>query len=453
MCYNENIVSSYTVEMAEPKKRGFQPKRSNVVQLAPASMLAEVAKPVPLSQLVPLELPFQGEPKVKPMVQLVAEPAVKPVELKKFRERKPLRHAQPTTNYRPRRGEMIEGLDQLLESEDPVLTEYYEKQNEIQANNPYATNTERYMPQTRRKFYRFVQDNYKEFMLESQMKADIDYEACAKLGADSGAAVEAFLYQKFIREYIRNASPYRGILVYHGLGSGKTCSAIAAAEALYGTSNKDIIVMTPASLRGNFMSEISFCGFRHFNVHNHWIAEPLTDVMYLYALTILSLKDEFLKRVLKREEDRRVIWIPDFKEEENYNDLEPQEREDIRAQLTEMIDSRIKFISYNGVSAAELKRYACEQDENGHRFFDNKVIVVDEIHNLTRLMQGNILPYIMKRKGRARKIPTEPIVPGKWEPKLCDRQENYKRAYLFYRLLSDARNSKIIGLSGTPLIN
>lgn len=37
---------------------------------------------------------------------------------------------------------------------------------------------------------------------------------------------------------MRNAGPYRGMLVYHGLGSGKTCSSIAAAEALYGMSNK-----------------------------------------------------------------------------------------------------------------------------------------------------------------------------------------------------------------------
>jgi len=464
MCYNENIVSSYKVEMAELKKRGFQPKRSNVVQLAPSSMIAEVAKPVPLSQLVPLEKPFQGDKKTSSVLPLLPSavpllpsviPSVIPsvMEPKKFRQRKPLRHAEPTSNYRPRRAQMEVGLPQLLEEQDPILMQYYEKQNEIQGNNPYATDTERYMPQTRRKFYRFIQDNYKEFELESQMKSDIDYEACAKLGADSGAAVEAFLYQKFIREYIRNASPYRGILVYHGLGSGKTCSAIAAAEALYGTSNKGIIVMTPASLRGNFMSEISFCGFRHFNVHNHWIAVPLDDLMYVYGHSVLSLKEAFLNRVSKRDPSRKFIWIPDFTQEENYGELEQQEREDIREQLTEMIDSRITFISYNGISAATLKEYACQQDADGNRFFDNKVIVVDEIHNLTRLMQGNILPYIMKRKGRARKIPPEPIVPGKWEPSLCGREENYKRAYLFYRLLSDARNSKIIGLSGTPLIN
>jgi hypothetical protein len=39
---------------------------------------------------------------------------------------------------------------------------------------------------------------------------------------------------------------------------------------------------------------------------------------------------------------------------------------------------------------------------------------------------------------------------------MCDEgrtSDFYKRGYLFYRLLLDARNSKIVGLSGTPLIN
>ena len=317
------------------------------------------------------------------------------------------------------------------------------KQKEIETNNPYLTDTVIYTPQSRRSFHRFIQENFWDtFHLDPQMKGSIDEDACAKLDSAAGEAVEAFLYQKFIREYIRNAGPYRGILVYHGLGSGKTCSAIAAAEAIYGTSNKKIIVMTPFSLRGNFMSEISFCGFRHFNLHNHWVSEPLASdagITYTYAQSVLSLRDEYLKRVLHRpDEKHRVIWIPDFTKPPNYNSPEMQEfRNDIREQLTEMIDSRIKFISYNGISGAELKKYACQIDPiTQKREFDDAIIVIDEFHNLTRLMQGSITPYIQQRKGKKRKIEVEPIVPGRWQPTLCNKPMNYERAYLFYRLLT-----------------
>ena len=43
-------------------------------------------------------------------------------------------------------------------------------------------------------------------------------------------------HQEFVKRFISYNTPYNGLLLYHGLGSGKTCSAIAAAEALFGTN-------------------------------------------------------------------------------------------------------------------------------------------------------------------------------------------------------------------------
>jgi hypothetical protein len=467
---------------APAKPKGVQPRRSGVVKLASAEVIAAVKQPVPSGQLEPVAQSFAGVPpppttKKSERVLLAAEtnPLLNPVpKLPKktpedtgaslppppLAKKKALKYAKKTPDYQARtQGVDAELQDAIDTTMEPIFKEYQTAQDEIQSKNPYLTDTTIYTPQTRKSFYKFISDTYvSDFKLIQQVKGKIDEEACAKLGAAAGEAVEAFLYQKFIREYIRNASPYRGILVYHGLGSGKTCSAIAAAEALYGTANKKIIVMTPFSLRGNFMSEISFCGFKHFNLQNHWISESLVSeggMTYLYARSVLSLSDSYLKKVLARpEEERKVIWIPDFTKPTNFDELTQQQREDIREQITNVIENRVKFISYNGVTAKELKGYACKVDPvTGERMFDNAVIVIDEIHNLTRLMQGEITPYVTKRKGRPRKIPVEPIVPGRWKPGLCTSEMNYKRSYLFYKLLTDARNSKIIGLSGTPIIN
>ena len=467
--------------------KGVQPRTSSVMRLATPEMIAAMKAPDPSGQLAFAPQPFHGtpppiakaktdplsmprvgsasaEPRPKgPLVSMaVSEPSA-PIA-----KRKSLRMVKDTPDYRPLHREVpleqLEDIKRVMGKRDDdtsVAADYIDAQKAIEGKNPYLPDTVLYPPQSRRSFHRFIQNNYQEvFHLKPEVKGKVDENACAALEGKAGEEVEAFLYQKFIREYIRNAGPYRGVLVYHGLGSGKTCSAIAAAEALYGTSNKKIIVMTPFSLRANFMSEISFCGFRHFNIHNHWVREPLISeggVSYLYATSVLSLRPDYLLRVLRRgDEERKTIWIPDFTQPPNYDseELSQQDREDIRAQLTEMIDSRIKFISYNGITAAELKRYACTIDPvTGKREFDDAIIVIDEIHNLTRLMQDNIVPYIQKRKGRARRIEVEPIVPGRWVPGLCNKQLNYGRAYLFYRLLTDARNSKIIGLSGTPIIN
>ena len=447
-------------------------RRSTVAKQATAEMKAAVQRP-PAGLTDTAAQSFYGDPKPKPAAQATqAAQRSKPAGLQPVFDdvkedapavipaRKELRFAKPTPDYRARRPVLNLPRQQDIDTRlDPIFGQYQRAETEIVSKNPYLTDTAIYTPQSRKSFYRFISDNYSDvFRLIPQIKGKIDEDACAKLEQKAGEVVEGFLYQKFIREYIRNAGPYRGILVYHGLGSGKTCSAIAAAEALYGTSNKKIIVMTPFSLRSNFISEISFCGFRHFNVHNHWVRQPLEtelDLMYFYAKSVLNLSDSFLRQVRQRPEaERRAIWIADFSKPPNYNEMDQKDRDDVRMQLTAMIDSRIKFISYNGITAAELKRYACTTDpETGERFFDNAVIVIDEVHNLTRLMQGEIMPYIVDRKKGKRKIPAEPIVPGKWKPGLCDMTLNYKRAYLFYKLLTDARNSKIIGLSGTPIIN
>jgi len=366
------------------------------------------------------------------------------------------------------------------------LVQYQEQQQANEENvGQYAKNIEIYMPASRKAFLKFIQAEYaREFTLKGEIK-EPDPLACQKLLSGGPASVEPFRYQRFIKEYIRQSSPYRGLLVYHGLGSGKTCSSIAAAEALYGIANKKIIVMTPQSLRDNFIKEISFCGFKHFSLHNHWTKIPLLQRVYnektrkieneprtlyeIYGRSVLSLGADYIRRIKDAamsitdldEDDTPIsnayIWVPDFDKEPNFhlpkgdeNALTPTERDQIKAQLNETINNRFHFISYNGISNAELKAMCCKGGA-----LDNAVIVVDEIHNLTRLMRGKIEPFLFQREGRERRIKAEPVEPGPWIPKLCGPEETkrYSRGYMFYRLFIGAKNSKIVGLSGTPLIN
>lgn len=44
------------------------------------------------------------------------------------------------------------------------------------------------------------------------------------------SSIELSTYQLVIRNFLSNATPYNGLLLYHGLGTGKTCSAITIAE-------------------------------------------------------------------------------------------------------------------------------------------------------------------------------------------------------------------------------
>ena len=62
------------------------------------------------------------------------------------------------------------------------------------------------------------------------------------------------IHQKIVRDYINLYTPYRGLLLYHGLGSGKTCSSIAIAEGF--KNNKKVMIMLPASLKANYIDEL-----------------------------------------------------------------------------------------------------------------------------------------------------------------------------------------------------
>ena len=346
------------------------------------------------------------------------------------------------TKFKPkqRRSEFTDILDAIKQEE---------------AADPYEeAEPTPYVPETRRAFLGFVQERYSPFILDPSKVTEPG---------------EKYPYQKFIREYMRMASPYRGILVYHGLGSGKTCTAIATSEALFSTAKRKIIVMTPFSLRKNFLEEISACGFRHFRLQNHWIKLPKDRVeIHMFALEILNLSARYLESV-------SGVWVPDFSKEPNFNDLSEDDRAEIRKQILTSLEynsekktGRIHFISYNGITKKRLMDIAC----NDPTFFDNSVIIVDEIHNLIRLMQGKIDPFlitleqkqdptgatmVVAKKGKARAVQVEPVSMDAWKPTQCgapaETKIKYSRGYLFYRLLLQAKGSKLIGLSGTPLIN
>jgi AAA+ superfamily predicted ATPase len=58
----------------------------------------------------------------------------------------------------------------------------------------------------------------------------------------------------FLSDYLYDNQYINGLLIYHEIGSGKTCTAISIAEKF--KKDMNIIVILPASLIGNFMNEL-----------------------------------------------------------------------------------------------------------------------------------------------------------------------------------------------------
>jgi len=94
-------------------------------------------------------------------------------------------------------------------------------------------------------FYKKINDIYSNYKVKKDKSFD---EICHP------KHYKLQLPQQFLSEFINPKTPYMGVLVYHRIGAGKTCTAVRIAEQW--KKYKRIIVVVPASLKGNFRSEL-----------------------------------------------------------------------------------------------------------------------------------------------------------------------------------------------------
>ncbi|NBS71043.1 hypothetical protein EBT31_19370, partial [bacterium] len=73
---------------------------------------------------------------------------------------------------------------------------------------------------------------------------------------------ELQVQQNFMKEWMRDHKDWKKLLVYHGIGSGKTCTGIVMAEEwLREDPTHKVTIILPARLKTNFLDElISPCG-------------------------------------------------------------------------------------------------------------------------------------------------------------------------------------------------
>ena len=222
---------------------------------------------------------------------------------------------------------------------------------------------------------------------------------------EKSAKFTFFNHQKIIRDYLDTQSPYRGILLYHGLGVGKTCGSIAIAEGF--RSEKNIIVLLNKSLKQNFIENLKKCGFDYFRINQHWF-------FHTFSSNDDSMKSYAKKLGITIKKGATGAWFIDFSKEPNYEKLNNTDQEEVDNQISLLIDKKYKFYHIDGLN--EKKLVKMKED----RVFDNSVLIIDEVHNITNAM--------------AKKSPGI-------------------RARYLEELIMDAEDLNCVFLSGTPMIN
>lgn len=104
-----------------------------------------------------------------------------------------------------------------------------------------------------RLFPSWILANFKEYELPDIIKGTGD--PC-NTKQDTNVT-ELRKYQKFISQYMDFKSPYRNILIYHGLGSGKGATTINIYNSLYNyTPGWNVFILIKAALKSTWLNEL-----------------------------------------------------------------------------------------------------------------------------------------------------------------------------------------------------
>lgn len=237
----------------------------------------------------------------------------------------------------------------------------------------------------------------------------------AEVSCDTLATSTSFdllTHQKIARDYLNLYTPYRGLLLYLSLGSGKSCTSIAVAEGM--KSSKRIVVMTPASLKTNFFNELKKCGDVMYKRNQFWEFVSIDGHPEYVAIlsAALNLSTDYVKK-------GGGAWLVNVNKESNYSELKPEEQSKLDTQLDEMIRSKYTDINYNGLRMDKLKSMTDDLTRNP---FDNSVVIIDEAHN-----------FVSRIVNKIKKSNTIP--------------------YQLYQFLLSAKNARVVLLTGSPIIN
>ena len=292
--------------------------------------------------------------------------------------------------------------------------EIKKKKNEIAPISPEA-----WMLPDRMKFVEWINDTFKQYKITGSEDTEGD---CNSMGSENDKVL--FSHQQFVKDYMQAFSPYRGLLIFHGLGSGKTAASISIAEG--SKTEKNIIVMLPASLEANYVGDLKKWGAKIYRTNQDWAFVKCTDKskIFLNFIKNKGLSEKKGKEIIKNnkgglwltEEDSISNDILKNTKFEKYELLELPSQEQIFRQIDKLIEEKYTFLHYNGGSS--FYGYLEKQIKEGYNDFDNKVIIIDEVHNVISMMIGN----------------------SKIGKKL-------------HQLLMEAKNCRIVFLSGTPGIN
>ena len=209
-------------------------------------------------------------------------------------------------------------------------------------------------------------------------------------------------HQMFVKNFLSFQTPYNALLLYHGLGTGKTCSAIGVAEEMrnymkqIGLEQKIYIVASP-NVQNNFRMQL-FDERKLVKNGDQWDLQTCIGNQLLKEINPTSMKN-----------------IP---------------KDKIVSQMNTLINEHYRFIGYGELGNYIQRKINSIHDDSDaakqkriqkiRKYFNNHLFIVDEFHNI-RISDDN--------------------------------KEKKKTATMLMDVIQHAENIRLLLLSGTPMYN
>lgn len=219
----------------------------------------------------------------------------------------------------------------------------------------------------------------------------------------ANAEFELSPHQAFVRNFLSFQTPYNSLLLYHGLGTGKTASAIGVCEEQrdylkqIGVTKRIIIVASP-NVQDNFRLQL-FDERKLKLVDGLWNLKGATGNKFLKEINPMNMKGLTKEKVVSQVKNiiNASYLFLGYIEFANYI----EKVKEVKGSYKDEADKRVKMI------------------RNLKYEFDSRLIVIDEIHNI----------------------------------RIADENKNKKVALQLLDLVKSAINMRLLLLSATPMYN
>ncbi len=168
--------------------------------------------------------------------------------------------------------------------------------------------------------------------------------------------------QQFVANFIHPRTPYYSMLLYHGVGVGKTCAAITAAEAFLDMyPRKKVFIVCPKNIRPNFEKTIFDISKVHING-----AGLQNESVQCTGNTYLELTGTLEERDTSIIEKRVRLFI-----QKRYHFLG-------YSQFANFIKKAMDKVATTEDPVLRVER----QNRELQRIFNGNFLIIDEAHNL-----------------------------------------------------------------------